>query len=473
MQRRIRKRIAGRQRAIRGPTSKLVRAPCSRSISRRSRLVGRPAPGSRAAGRQLVGGAGGGVRSSNRPRAISAEPRRSAKPITLSTRTAVERDRDDVAGTHRPARRIDARAVEPDMAGVDERGGGRCACAPRARATAICRCADDPSRREQALSAAPCCNPGLRAAPSAPAAWRTANSDRAPCRARSVELQVRDGRLSSPRSRSRSRRPRRGGRSPLARGTVRRSRSPLVRPCRRRARALLAALGACLADPALAAIAAAVTRTAVTLLALAVGRRRGVGAACRRRAATAALAGGLAFGLRAGRRVTAAAARCSPSRGRRSPGGRPGRQTSIISGSARRRGSCSPAQAQLRPAHAALGARRFRQRLSTAASASARPARPLTLAPAASTGAASAARRSGASVGACSRHRSTASDRRRPPRSRLPPARPPPASAGVGRGSPASAAASPPVPAPPASAASPCDSRASAGSRRSPRPTRR
>ena len=38
---------------------------------------------------------------------------------------AVERDGDDVAGTHRPARRIDASAVDADEAGVRQRRSGR------------------------------------------------------------------------------------------------------------------------------------------------------------------------------------------------------------------------------------------------------------------------------------------------------------------------------------------------------------
>src|SRR5262245_38926659 len=60
-----------------------------RSISRRSRLVGRPAPGSRLADGSSSGfpRAAGGSRSSHNTRASSAEPRRSAKPKTLSTRT--------------------------------------------------------------------------------------------------------------------------------------------------------------------------------------------------------------------------------------------------------------------------------------------------------------------------------------------------------------------------------------------------
>jgi hypothetical protein len=58
-----------------------------RSMTRRSRLVGRPEPGSRAATLgDWSGGGGNGVRSIEIARAALASPRRSAKPITLSTR---------------------------------------------------------------------------------------------------------------------------------------------------------------------------------------------------------------------------------------------------------------------------------------------------------------------------------------------------------------------------------------------------
>ena len=66
------------------PTSK-------RSIARRSRLDGRPAPASRRAGSGgafSIARASTGFMASQSVLAASAEPRRSAKPTTLSTRTA-------------------------------------------------------------------------------------------------------------------------------------------------------------------------------------------------------------------------------------------------------------------------------------------------------------------------------------------------------------------------------------------------
>src|SRR5215813_12154183 len=79
--RRARDAHNGRPETAQRPSSSV-----KRSIARRSRLVGRPAPWSRAAGTGS-GGCTSMDKSSNSVRALSAPPRRSAKPTILSTRT--------------------------------------------------------------------------------------------------------------------------------------------------------------------------------------------------------------------------------------------------------------------------------------------------------------------------------------------------------------------------------------------------
>ena len=99
-------------------------------IDRAALLLGRAAATRHRARRRRLRGAAG-TRWASDPhratRAASASPRRSAKPVTfMIAHRAVERDRDDVAGLHRRgSRRVDALAVEPHMAVVDERGSGR------------------------------------------------------------------------------------------------------------------------------------------------------------------------------------------------------------------------------------------------------------------------------------------------------------------------------------------------------------
>ena len=61
------------------------------------------------------------------------------------------------------------------------------ACALRAHAIAICRCAADRWSRESRANALPC---SLRAGPSARRAWRTANSDRPDRRAARVKCKA-------------------------------------------------------------------------------------------------------------------------------------------------------------------------------------------------------------------------------------------------------------------------------------------
>ena len=88
-------------------------------MARRSRLVGRPLPCSRRARwRQSPARSWPAPDPRTDARASSAEPRRSAKPTTLSTRTA----RSSATVTTSPgrtgtARGIDALAVDPHMAG--------------------------------------------------------------------------------------------------------------------------------------------------------------------------------------------------------------------------------------------------------------------------------------------------------------------------------------------------------------------
>jgi len=80
-------------------------SPLSSPIARRSRLVGRPAPGGRAAegaGSVSRPGTRAGIKSSIRSRALSAPPRRSAKPATLRTRT----DRSSATVTTSPSRTV-------------------------------------------------------------------------------------------------------------------------------------------------------------------------------------------------------------------------------------------------------------------------------------------------------------------------------------------------------------------------------
>jgi len=175
------------------PSSRAV----NRAVARRSRLVGRPAPCSRAAG-------GGGPRSAGRPsggsrvsqmaRASSAEPRRSAKARTLSTRTA----RSSATVTTSPSRTgwLGASTRWPLIRTWPPAASA--AAAERVRTTRACQSHLSMRWRSRGstsamLSAEP--REGLRrggpstpspsgapwrsprVAPSAPQAWRTGNSD--------------------------------------------------------------------------------------------------------------------------------------------------------------------------------------------------------------------------------------------------------------------------------------------------------
>ena len=308
-----------------------------------------------------------------------------------------------------------------------------------------------------------------------------------------LELQVRDGRLSSRRSRSRSRRggrPERSrplGRAPGARALIRRWSGARAAPGARRA-----------ARPAFAGFARrrrgggdADGRAAPRLLADRA-RRRGVGAsaagACRRRGRWRCLAGG------ADLRASPPDARdggggCAARRRARGVRRAAGRAATLRSSRARRR---QPRQLRLPPAAAsgpAAGPAMARPR--PAAPHRQRRAVPPRLHRALRLG---GDRRIGRRLGrsrlidAPARRRAPASARARPrraPKSRRRASASVDVSAGAADGSARRGGGRlrrllrrrfrrlGRLPAPPVWAASPCDSRASAGSRRSPRPTRR
>ena len=120
------------------------------------------------------------------PRASSGRPRRSAKPVTFRTRTL----RSSAMVTTSPGRT--GRLAAPIRAPLSRtrppldqlRGIGAGAHHPRVPQPLV-----DALPVRRSAASAPC---WPRAVPSAPGAWRTANSDRPPCRAgRSPELQVR------------------------------------------------------------------------------------------------------------------------------------------------------------------------------------------------------------------------------------------------------------------------------------------
>ena len=72
-------------------------------------------------GPAAAGGTGWRQILAEHPRHRPPSPRRSAKPDDLEhPHRAVERDRHHIAGAHGAARRIDALAVDPDMAGGRE-----------------------------------------------------------------------------------------------------------------------------------------------------------------------------------------------------------------------------------------------------------------------------------------------------------------------------------------------------------------
>ena len=252
-------------------------------------LVTPPAAGS-------CGGSGGGVRSSYRMRAISAEPRRSANPITLSTRTV----RSSAMVTTSPGRTgrldaVDARAVDADQARIRQRRSGRArahhARVPQPFVDAL------PIQRKTQRSLLPS-SCAFKARSLANGEF---GSGSLLLRGSSLEPQIRSGRYRVRDGRGRGRGPRRGGTAAgtsLRSGRSRRSGRP-AGPADLAGRPSL--LGADLgfddgsfdnlavAILAFAAIAAAMTRTAVTVLALAVGRCRGicVATACPSAAATA------------------------------------------------------------------------------------------------------------------------------------------------------------------------------------------
>ena len=144
---------------------------------------------------------------------------------------AVERDGDDVAGTHRAARCVDARAVDADEAGVGKRRSGRArphhARVPQPFVDAL------PIQRKTQRSLLPS-SCAFRARSLANGEF---GSGSLLLRGSSLDPQIRSGPLSRPerpRSRSRSRR---GGRPPepsFRSGRSRRSGRPCLsgRPCR-------------------------------------------------------------------------------------------------------------------------------------------------------------------------------------------------------------------------------------------------
>ena len=215
----------------------------------------------------------------------------------------------------------DALAVEPDIARVAA-PRPPCACAPRARATAICRCAGGHRARMRdghRANAAPC---WPRAVPSARRAWRTASSDR-------------PGRRAA-RSDRTTRAPRRGRVPVLEVRPSRRADDPRARdPAARRRGVRAAADAPCSARPLASVRSRAVTRA----------RDPAVLPGFRRPAAAADVSGRRGrlwrrLAARGLQRADGASARSRRSpcgrggRARRSSGGRPGRHTSIISGSA-------------------------------------------------------------------------------------------------------------------------------------------
>ena len=178
----------------------------SRSMARRSRLVGRPAPASRSRP--------GGARHRRRRKVVIEHTGRNRIAAAIGhalhlqhPHPAIERHRDDVAGPHRAARRIDPRAVEADMAAVGKlRGvgaGAHHARVPQPFVDALTIQTALPCPRLPFLVGLELLLQGQQLGE------RRIRIGLLAARSRSDDDQVRAVRLSSPRSRSR-----RGGRSP-------------------------------------------------------------------------------------------------------------------------------------------------------------------------------------------------------------------------------------------------------------------